>query len=154
MLNLSRVMRFVKPYKVIFFASIFFSISLGVNVSRPIIIEYTVDHFIIGADPEMLLKYTLIMIGLLLLESIMQFLFMYVANWIGQSVIKDIREQLYKKILSFRLKYFDNTPIGALVTRCVSDIETIAEIFHMVSWLFLVIFLRLSLLWFGCFQVM
>ena len=127
---LSRVMRFVKPYKVIFFASIFFSISLGIlSVSRPIIIEYTVDHFIIGADREMLLKYTLIMIGLLLLESIMQFLFMYAANWIGQSVIKDIREQLYKKILSFRLKYFDNTPIGALVTRCVSDIETIAEIF-------------------------
>ena len=123
-------MRFVKPYKVIFFASIFFSISLGIlSVSRPIIIEYTVDHFIIGADSKMLLKYTLIMIGLLLLESIMQFLFMYAANWIGQSVIKDIREQLYKKILSFRLKYFDNTPIGALVTRCVSDIETIAEIF-------------------------
>ncbi len=127
---LSRVMRFVKPYKVIFFASIFFSISLGLlSVSRPIIIEYTVDHFIIGADPEMLLKYTLIMIGLLISESIMQFLFMYAANWIGQSVIKDIREHLYKKILSFRLKYFDNTPIGALVTRCVSDIETIAEIF-------------------------
>ena len=127
---LSRVMRFVKPYKVVFFVSIFFSISLGIlSVSRPIIIEYTVDHFIIGEDPEMLLKYTLIMIGLLLLESIMQFLFMYAANWIGQSVIKDIREKLYKKILSFRLKYFDNTPIGALVTRCVSDIETIAEIF-------------------------
>tara|TARA_B100001093_G_scaffold517856_1_gene600718 strand:+ start:11628 stop:13379 length:1752 start_codon:yes stop_codon:yes gene_type:complete len=127
---LSRVMRFVKPYKVVFFVSIFFSISLGLlSVSRPIIIEYTVDHFITGSDPEMLLKYTLIMIGLLLLESIMQFLFMYAANWIGQSVIKDIREQLYQNILSFRLKYFDNTPIGALVTRCVSDIETIAEIF-------------------------
>ena len=127
---LYRVMRFVKPYKFIFFVSIFFSISLGLlSISRPIIIEYTVDHFIIGKDPEMLLKYTLIMIGLLLLESIFQFLFMYAANWIGQSVIKDIREQLYKKILSFRLKYFDNSPIGALVTRCVSDIETIAEIF-------------------------
>jgi len=127
---LYRVLRFVKPYKFIFFVSIFFSISLGLlSISRPIIIEYTVDHFIIGKDPEMLLKYTLIMIGLLLLESIFQFLFMYAANWIGQSVIKDIREQLYKKILSFRLKYFDNSPIGALVTRCVSDIETIAEIF-------------------------
>jgi len=127
---LYRVMRFVKPYKFIFFVSILFSISLGLlSISRPIIIEYTVDHFIIGKDPEMLLKYTLIMIGLLLLESIFQFLFMYAANWIGQSVIKDIREQLYKKILSFRLKYFDNSPIGALVTRCVSDIETIAEIF-------------------------
>lgn len=127
---LSRVMRFVKPYKFIFLVSIFFSISLGLlSVARPIIIEYTVDNFIIGKNPQMLLKYTLIMIGLLFLESIFQFLFVYVANWIGQSVIKDIREKLYKKILSFRLKYFDRTPIGALVTRSVSDIETIAEIF-------------------------
>ena len=127
---LSRVLSFVKPYKTIFLISVFFSIALGVlSIARPIIIEYTVDNFIIGRDPEMLLKYTLIMIGLLLLESIFQFLFMYAANWIGQSVIKDIREKLYKKILSFRLKYFDNTPIGALVTRSVSDIETIAEIF-------------------------
>jgi len=127
---LSRVLCFVKPYKTIFLISVFFSIALGVlSIARPIIIEYTVDNFIIGRDPEMLLRYTLIMIGLLLLESIFQFLFMYAANWIGQSVIKDIREKLYKKILSFRLKYFDNTPIGALVTRSVSDIETIAEIF-------------------------
>lgn len=127
---LSRVLAFVKPYKGIFLISIFFSISLGIlSIARPIIIEYTVDHFILGRDPEMLLKYTLIMIGLLLLESIFQFLFIYAANWIGQSVIKDIREKLYKKILSFRLKYFDKTPIGALVTRSVSDIETIAEIF-------------------------
>lgn len=127
---LRRVMRFVKPYKAIFFLSIFFSVFLGLlSIARPIIIEYTVDHFIIGRDAEMLLKYTLIMIGLLVLESVFQFLFMYVANWIGQSVIKDIRDQLYKKILSFRLKYFDHTPIGALVTRSVSDIEAIAEIF-------------------------
>ncbi len=127
---LSRVLSFVKPYKTIFLISVFFSIALGVlSIARPIIIEYTVDNFIIGRDPEMLLKYTLLMIGLLLLESIFQFLFMYAANWIGQSVIKDIREKLYKKILSFRLKYFDKTPIGALVTRSVSDIETIAEIF-------------------------
>jgi subfamily B ATP-binding cassette protein MsbA len=127
---LSRVLAFVRPYKGVFLISIFFSISLGIlSIARPIIIEYTVDNFIIGRDPEMLLRYTLIMIGLLLLESIFQFLFMYAANWIGQSVIKDIREKLYKKILSFRLKYFDKTPIGALVTRSVSDIETIAEIF-------------------------
>ena len=92
---LSRVLKFVQPYKTVFFVSIFFSISLGLlSVARPIIIEYTVDNFIIGKNPEMLLRYTLIMIGLLFLESIFQFLFVYVANWIGQSVIKDIREHL------------------------------------------------------------
>tara|TARA_B110000977_G_scaffold98108_1_gene129125 strand:- start:651 stop:2183 length:1533 start_codon:yes stop_codon:yes gene_type:complete len=69
------------------------------------------------------------MVGLLFLEAIFQFVFMYAANWIGQSVIKDIRGKLFEKILSFKLKYFDQTPIGALVTRTVSDIETIAEIF-------------------------
>lgn len=127
---LSRVLSFVKPYRAIFIISIFFSISLGLlSIARPIIIEYTVDNYILGKDAAMLLKYTLIMIGLLVLESLFQFLFMYAANWIGQSVIKDIRDKLYKKILSFKLKYFDETPIGALVTRSVSDVETIAEIF-------------------------
>jgi len=127
---LSRVLSFVQPYKLIFYSSIVFSILLGVfSIGRPILIEYTVDNFIIGSNPEMLLNYCLIMVGLLLLEAIFQFVFMYAANWIGQSVIKDIREKLFEKMLSFRLKYFDETPIGALVTRTVSDIETIAEIF-------------------------
>ena len=127
---LTRVLSFVQPYKLIFYSSIVFSILLGVfSIGRPILIEYTVDNFIIGSNPEMLLKYCLIMVGLLILEAIFQFVFMYAANWIGQSVIKDIRKKLFEKILSFRLKYFDETPIGALVTRTVSDIETIAEIF-------------------------
>ena len=127
---LSRVLSFVGPYKFIFVVSIFVSILLGViSVCRPILIEYTVDKYILGRNPEMLLNFTLIMVGLLLLESLFQFFFVFMANWIGQSVIRDIRQQLFKKILSFRLKYFDNTPIGVLVTRSVSDIETIAEIF-------------------------
>jgi len=127
---LTRVLSFVQPYKLVFYSSIVFSILLGVfSIGRPILIEYTVDNFIIGSNSEMLLKYCLIMVGLLFLEAIFQFVFMYAANWIGQSVIKDIRKKLFEKILSFRLKYFDETPIGALVTRTVSDIETIAEIF-------------------------
>ena len=127
---LSRVLNFVKPYKIVFYGSIVCSILLGVfSIARPIIIEYTVDNFIIGSNPSMLLNYCLIMVGLLFLEAVFQFVFMYAANWIGQSVIKDIRKNLFEKLLSFRLKYFDDTPIGALVTRVVSDIETIAEIF-------------------------
>jgi len=127
---LSRVLTFVQPYKFIFYSSIIVSILLGVfSIGRPILIEYTVDNFIIGSNPEMLLQYCLIMVALLMSEAIFQFVFMYAANWIGQSVIKDIRKKLFDKILSFRLKYFDETPIGALVTRAVSDIETIAEIF-------------------------
>ena len=127
---LSRVLNFVGPYKFIFVLSIFVSILLGIiSVCRPILIEHTVDNYILGCNPEMLLNFTLIMVGILCLESLFQFFFVFMANWIGQSVIRDIRQQLFKKILSFRLKYFDNTPIGVLVTRSVSDIETIAEIF-------------------------
>ena len=127
---LSRVLNFVGPYRFVFVVSIFASILLGViSVGRPILIEYTVDNYILGRNPEMLLNFTLIMVGLLCLESLFQFFFVFMANWIGQSVIRDIRQKLFKKILSFRLKYFDHTPIGVLVTRSVSDIETIAEIF-------------------------
>jgi len=127
---LKRVMSFVKPYRWVFNLTVFSTILLGLlSITRPILIEYTVDNFIIGNDKEMLLHYTLIMVGLLIMESFVQFFFMYAANWIGQSVIKDMREKVYKKILSFKLGFFDKTPIGALVTRSVSDIETIAEIF-------------------------
>ena len=127
---LKRVMSFVKPYRWVFNLTVFSTILLGLlSITRPILIEYTVDNFIIGNDKEMLLHYTLIMVGLLIMESFVQFFFMYAANWIGQSVIKDMRAKVYKKILSFKLGFFDKTPIGALVTRSVSDIETIAEIF-------------------------
>ena len=127
---LSRVLAFVKPYRILFYGSIVFSILLGLfSIARPIIIEHIVDNFIVDADPEMLLSYSLVMFGLLFFEAIFQFVFMYAANWIGQSVIKDIRKNLFEKILSFKLKYFDQNPIGALVTRTISDIETIAEIF-------------------------
>jgi subfamily B ATP-binding cassette protein MsbA len=127
---LKRIMSFVKPYRWVFNLTVFSTILLGLlSITRPILIEYTVDNFIIGNDKGMLLHYTLIMVGLLIMESFVQFFFMYAANWIGQSVIKDMREKVYKQILSFKLGFFDKTPIGALVTRSVSDIETIAEIF-------------------------
>ncbi len=127
---LYRVLNFVAPYRFIFVVSILTSIFLGViSVCRPILIELTVDKYILGRNPEMLLNFILIMVALLCLESLFQFFFVYIANWIGQSVIRDIRKKLFSKLLSFRLKYFDRSPIGILVTRSVSDIETIAEIF-------------------------
>ncbi|MGB0979217.1 MAG: ABC transporter ATP-binding protein, partial [Croceimicrobium sp.] len=78
---------------------------------------------------EGLTNYTLLLTGLLVIEALVQFLFIYGANFLGQSIIRDLRVQLYEHILSFKLKYFDQTPIGTLVTRAVSDIETIADIF-------------------------
>ena len=78
---------------------------------------------------EMFFKITLLLVFLLVVESLVQFFYIYWANWLGQSVIRDLRMQVYNHILNFKQKYFDNTPIGTLVTRVISDIETIADIF-------------------------
>ena len=93
------------------------------------LIQYAFDNYILTPDMEMLFQITLLLVALLVVESLMQFLYIYWANWLGQSVIRDLRMQVYNHILNFKQKYFDNTPVGTLVTRTVSDIETIADIF-------------------------
>ena len=127
---LGKVMRYVRPYKSLFYGGIFLTILLGaVGTSRPILIKYTIDQFVVTPDPHGLLLYSLLMLALLFVESGLQFAFIYAANYLGQSVIRDIRIQLYRHLIRFRLSFFDRTPIGTLVTRAVSDIETIANIF-------------------------
>lgn len=127
---LGKVMRYVRPYQSLFYGGIFLTILLGaVGTSRPILIKYTIDQFVVTPDPQGLLLYSLLMLALLFVESGLQFAFIYAANYLGQSVIRDIRIQLYKHLIRFRLSFFDRTPIGTLVTRAVSDIETIANIF-------------------------
>lgn len=127
---LGKVMRYVRPYQSLFYGGILLTILLGaVGTSRPILIKYTIDQFVVTPDPQGLLLYSLLMLALLFVESGLQFAFIYAANYLGQSVIRDIRIQLYKHLIRFRLSFFDRTPIGTLVTRAVSDIETIANIF-------------------------
>jgi ATP-binding cassette subfamily B protein len=88
-----------------------------------------VNEHIEGQDPTGLYYWTLFVIGILLMEGVVQFYQTYWANWLGQRIVKDIRTELYDKIIHFRSSYFDNTAIGRLVTRAVSDMETIANIF-------------------------
>lgn len=127
---LGKVMRYVRPYRLLFITGFLLTILLGaVATSRPILIKYTIDQFVVTPDAEGLLLYSLLMLFLLFVESGLQFAFIYTANFLGQSVIRDIRIQLYRHLIRFRLSYFDRTPIGTLVTRAVSDIETIANIF-------------------------
>jgi ATP-binding cassette subfamily B multidrug efflux pump len=95
----------------------------------PVLIQQTIDENIKAFDAEGLFIMTMILIGFLLLESVLEYLFGYLGNLLGQKVIRDLRNQVFKHVLDFRLKHFDNTPIGQLVTRTVSDIETIAELF-------------------------
>ena len=127
---LIRVLRYVKPYRAMFTFTTFMVIfSALLAPLRPYLIQYTLDETIIIPKPGLLKTMILLIVGILILEGIVQFLQTYLANWLGQSVIRDLRVDVYRKITHFRLKYFDQTPIGTLVTRAVSDIETIADIF-------------------------
>lgn len=125
-----RILKFTKPYQWRFNGVIVFAISLSVFAAlRPYLLKQTVDGYISTQDQQGLLLYVIIMGIVLLLEVFSQFYFVYWANWLGQDIVKDIRTKLFKHILSFRMKYFDHVPVGQLVTRSVSDIESIARIF-------------------------
>tara|TARA_R110002050_G_scaffold300722_2_gene471899 strand:+ start:42187 stop:43941 length:1755 start_codon:yes stop_codon:yes gene_type:complete len=127
---LNRVVSYVKPYMSTFTITGILVLALALLAPlRPFLVQYAVDHYILIPDEAMLYNMTMILIGLLVLEAILQFVQTYMANWLGQTVVKDIRVDIYKKINNFKLQYFDKTPIGTLVTRVVSDIETIADIF-------------------------
>lgn len=127
---LKRILSYAKSYKTNFafaiFATTFYAFLSPV---RPILIQYTFDNFVVKHNADMLFDMTMVLIGLLILEAIVQFFDSFLTNRLGQSIIKDLRIQLYKHIASLRLKYYDNTPIGTLVTRAVSDIEVIADMF-------------------------
>ena len=127
---LKRVLTFASPYKKVLFLVIIFSVLLSfLSPLRPLLINHAVDNFIILKNEEKLRFISLILVGILFLEAIIQFFYIYFATWLGQHVIQDIRAKVYKHILKLRMTYFDNTPIGSLVTRTVSDIETISDIF-------------------------
>ena len=126
----NRILSYAKPYGKIFYSTLALTIVIAfISPVRPWIVQYTLDHYIIKPDRSLLLQMTLVMTALLILESFLQFLDTYLANLLGQSVIKDMRVQLYRHLLQFRLKYFDHTAIGTLVTRAISDIQTIADVF-------------------------
>ena len=125
-----RVLKYTRPYKWRFNGVIIFAVFLSVFAAiRPLILQGTVDTYIKPKDNYGLLFYVTLMGITLLLEVVSQFFFVFWANWLGQDIVKDIRTKLFRHMLSFRIKYFDNTPVGQLVTRSVSDIEQIARIF-------------------------
>ncbi len=125
-----RLLSFAKKYKFAFFIAALSVLLLAIFAAiRPVLLGYIVDHFIKTKMPEKLFTFSLIMLGFLILEALFQFIFIFFANYLGQNIIKDIRIQLFKRIISFKMKYFDTTPVGKSVTRVVSDIETIASIF-------------------------
>jgi ATP-binding cassette subfamily B protein len=127
---LGRVLRYTRPYKKILVGSVLLTIILAVlSPLRPMLVEYTLDSYIIESDSVGLLNMVLLMIGLLFLQAMFGYFHTYFSNVLGQSVIRDLRTDTFNHICSLRLSYFDRTPIGQLITRTVSDLETISAIF-------------------------
>ena len=128
--SLKQVLQYAKPYQKRFNWVIAWAILLSIfAAARPYLLKQTVDVYLKENDSQGLLFYVIIMAVVLILEVLAQFFFTYWANWLGQDIIRDIRNKLFKHITSFKMKYFDNEPVGKLVTRSVSDIESIASIF-------------------------
>jgi len=127
---LKRLFTFVKPYIRTFYFIIFLTLASAILAAlRPFLIQYTVDHEILNNDWDGLTRMFVILGVLLVVHAIVQYLHTYFAGWLGQNVVRDIRIKLYRHILDLRLKFFDRTPIGTLVTRNVSDVETLSDVF-------------------------
>ena len=125
-----RLMSFAKKYRTRFIIAAVSTILLaGFAVLSPIILMRAIDDFVAYKDISRLLYFTIIMLIVLLVQVIFQFSFIYYANWVGQHIIRDIRAKTFRKIIAFKMNYFDNSSVGKLVTRVVSDIETIANFF-------------------------
>ena len=151
--SFNKLLVYAKPHKGKLYFVCFWAVSLAfISAFRPFLLNFTIDNYLIEVKKEtdVIQQYfeglmlsifpgndnfsnlkilVIIMFVALLLEAISQFYFTYIANWLGQDIIKDLRNKLYDHITSFKMKYFDNEPVGKLVTRSVSDIESIASIF-------------------------
>ncbi|SEO24456.1 ATP-binding cassette, subfamily B [Mucilaginibacter sp. OK283] len=127
---LKRVMRYVKPYNTTFVIAVFLTVFLAVGaLLQPILIQRTLDVNILNDDYDGLVFMVGLMVAQLIIQTVAQYYQTYLTNTLGQSVIRDLRIDIFNHITSLRLKYFDRTPIGMLITRTVSDLETIADIF-------------------------
>ncbi len=125
-----RLMQYISPYKLVFYSTLVFVIGLAVfGVLRPKVLQEAIDTKIALQQYDGFMYYIILMVVLLVLEVVCNLLFIYYATWLGQSVVKDVRIKLFKHIMSFKMKYFDNSSVGVLVTRTVTDMERIADVF-------------------------
>lgn len=127
---IKRLYGFIQPYRFRFWFLVFLILCMaGISPVVPLLIRYTLDHYLGLTFQSDLLRMLGWMLGALFLQTGLQFSTSYLAGYLGQTVIRDIRIQLYEKIVNLRLAFFDATPIGRLVTRTVSDIETLNDVF-------------------------
>lgn len=125
-----RLLQFTKRYKGTFYFVAIAALAMSaLTVLRPWLLKLAIDDSITPKDGDSLLFYVLLMVGVLVLEVLFQFAFIFYANWLGQSVIKDLRVKLFTLMMRFKMQYFDKSAVGRLTTRAVNDIETISSIF-------------------------
>lgn len=150
---LRKLMRFVTPYKGRFVFVIVLTVVLGVlTPTRPVLVQYTLDNHVAFGNYSAMVYMMVVLIALLVFQSFAQYIHTYLSGWLGQQVIRDIRSKLYNHIINLRLRFFDKTPIGRLVTRTISDVETLADVFSeglaaMVSDLLQIIFILVFMFW-------
>ena len=125
-----RLLKYTKPYYGIFILALITVFGLAIfGALRPKVLQMAMDENIEQKFQPGFLKYVLWMFALLFLEVVSNLCFIYAASWLGQSVVRDIRIKLFNHILGFKMKYFDNSSVGVLLTRTVTDMERIADIF-------------------------
>ncbi len=125
-----RLFQFIRPYKTVFFGVLLSVILIAVlSAASPFVLSYAIDENVAQKKEDGFLFFVLLMIGMLLLETVFQLLFIFYAAWLGQSVVKDVRVMLFNHMLKFKMKYYDNSSVGTLITRAVTDMERIADIF-------------------------
>ena len=125
-----RLLQYIKPYRTVFVISLFCVVGLAVfGALRPYVLQQAIDVQIAKKLYDGFVFYILIMLALLAIEVVCQLLFIYYASWLGQSVVRDIRVKLFQHMLKFKMTYFDKSSVGVLITRAVTDMERIADIF-------------------------
>lgn len=125
-----RLLQYIKPFKSVFYGSLLCVIGLAAfGALRPWVLQKAVDEHVATQQYDGFLFLVIAMLVLLVLEVISQLLFIYFASWLGQSVVKDIRVKLYNHVLNFKMSYYDKSSVGVLITRTVTDMERIADIF-------------------------
>ena len=126
----NKLLIFVKPYNISFYGVLLSAIIISLlSTLTPYLLKIVVDDYILPKNYDGMQTIIMIMVGVLILEVIFMYLFAYYANWLGQKVIKDLRVNVFEKIIKFKMSFFDKNAVGRLVTRTVNDIETIASIF-------------------------
>ena len=128
--TIKQLYNFVKPYRFTFFFVALLSVLASLlSTAQPYLIKKAIDDYIVPKNYEGLLFITYVLIGLLITEVIVQFFFSYFASWLGQTVIRDVRKKLFAHLLRFKMRYYDKSSVGVLVTRAVNDMERIGEVF-------------------------